>query len=102
MVEPAKVIQTFASGNWTFLSVKYVENCEKAGVVVDPEIYIFKPGTKLQQTRVNDMRPLLKRQRNNNFNSTETTAICHVPKYRKTFVENFRKASSSDSGSDFN
>ncbi len=82
MVEPAKVIQTFASGHSaTFLGMKYLEDCEKARAVVDPELYLFKAGKKLQQRRVNDVRPLLKRQRNNDFNLTETTAISHIRKY---------------------
>ncbi len=100
MIETAKSIQNFASGNWTFLSFKYLEDCEKSEVVVDPKMYTLKPGTKLQQRRVNDMRPLLKRQRDPEKSSTETTARSSMRKYRKQFMENYRKASSSESCSD--
>ncbi len=101
MLEAAKTIQSFASGNWGFLTIKYVNDCEKSGHVVDPEVYTLKPGAKLQQRRVNDMRPLLKRQRSPRNSSTEITAKSHMRKYRKKFIENFRNGSSSDSDSDF-
>ena len=93
----AKLMQTFASGNWTFLSIEFVESSNLSMTVIDPGAYKLNPGTKLQQRRVNDIRPLLKRQRHPQNSSGETTARSQIRKYRKTFKENFKQGSSSES-----
>ena len=89
----AQKLQIFAGRHWKFLRPEFIVESVKSDIILDPNQFALNPGAKVIRSKVNDMRPLLKRQRNK---------VC--PSGAKRNAKQFKKSLSSkilDSSSEF-
>ena len=77
-----------ASGGLMFITNEYVLKMMKSTVILDPEKYIIRPGLLINPMKINDMRPLLMDQIDDNKSIENTSAIV---KLKKTAYWNLTK-----------
>ena len=92
----AQKLQIFAGRHWKFLRRELILESLKCDIILDPNQFALNPGAKVIRSKVNDMRPLLKRQRNEDCPSG-------AKRNAKQFKKNLSSKtldSSSESGSE--
>ena len=83
----ALVCKRFASGGFMFITVEYVLKMMKSNVILDPEIYFIRPGHLINPMKINDMRPILMDQIDDNKSKANTSAIVTLKRYRNSLVK---------------
>lgn len=71
-------LRNFAGSKWIFVSVQFIDDQKKSLSVMDPMKYELKIGSNIRHRRVNDIRPLLKRQIENRAVSNQVSCIKSV------------------------
>ena len=70
-----------------FITVQYVLEMMKNNVILDPKKYIIRPGLMINPMKINDMRPLLMDQIDDNKAIANTSAIVALKRYRNSLVK---------------
>ena len=78
----ALTCRKFASGGFKFITAHYVLKMKKSSVILDPKGFIIEPGRLNKRTIVNDMRPLLMSQIDENNSTKNMSAIVALKKHR--------------------
>ena len=83
----ALACKRFASVGFMFITVEYGLEMMKSNVILDPEKYIIRPGLLINPMKINDMRPLLMDQIDDNKSIANTSAIVALKRYRNGLVK---------------
>ena len=83
----ALACKRFASGGFMFITVDYVLKMMKSNVILDPEKYVIRPGLLINSMKINDMRPLLIDQIDDNKLIANTSCIVASKRYRNGLVK---------------
>lgn len=78
-----KNIRIFAGGDWKFLCWKFIFHSFVCHNFVDPDKFLLVPGENVRKVRVNDIRPLMERQRGNESFANCVSVITAQKQYRK-------------------
>ena len=70
-----------------FITVENVLETMKSNVILDPENYIIRPGLLINPLKLNDMRPLLMDQIDDDKSLANTSAIVALKRYRNSLVK---------------
>ena len=90
MSPAALACKRFASGGFLFITVEYVLKMVESNVILDPEKHIMRPELLIHPMKLNDMRPLLMNQIDDNKSIANTSAIVALKRNRNGFVKHNR------------